>query len=430
MTATLLELATGFWAATAEMAPYLLLGFAVAGVLSAFVSPALVERHLAGRGLAPVTKATLFGIPLPLCSCGVIPVAASLRAHGASRGATTSFLISTPQTGVDSILVTYSMLGPIYAIFRPLAALVTGVLGGLVVSGLDARDAARAASTPAAADATGCDDGCGIPDEQPRGWKGALTYGFVSLPRDIGRSLLLGLVIAAAIAVFVPDDFAGSFGTGIAGMLGMLLVGVPLYVCATGSVPIAAALIAKGVSPGAALVFLMTGPATNAAAIATVWKIMGRRTAMTYLVIVVVGALAAGAALDATFAAFGGAATIAAHVHHHEGLSWFHHVSSVLLLAILGYALVSKRPAATSGTASEPAMNIASLKISIEGMNCGHCVNSIERALRESAGVDGVSVSLEEKSAVVQGASLDSNGLKARVEALGFTVTGITPVAS
>lgn len=420
MATLLLDLVAAFWNATAEMAPYLLLGFGVAGLLSVFVSPALVERHLSGAGIWPVTKATLVGIPLPLCSCGVIPVAASLRAHGASRGATTSFLLSTPQTGVDSILVTYSLLGPVYAIFRPLAALATGIAGGLVVSRV-AHD-----ESPSAASAA-CDDGCAPGTSQARSLRGALHYGFVALPRDIGRSLVLGLVIAAGIGVFVPDDFAGSFGVGLPGMLAMLLVGVPVYVCATGSVPIAAALIAKGVSPGAALVFLMTGPATNAAAIATVWKVLGRKTAITYLAVVIVGALAFGFVLDAIFA---GTAPDVGHVHTHGGRAWWQHGSAIALVILLGYALLTRRPASGTVREREIAMKEESLRLSIEGMNCGHCVNSVERALRESAGVSGVTVSLEEKSAVVLGTVLDAPSLKARVEALGFTVTAVGPSSS
>jgi hypothetical protein len=415
----LFELVREFWASTAEMAPYLLLGFLVAGLLSVYVSPRTVERHLGGGGLLSSAKASIFGVPLPLCSCGVIPVAASLRQHGASRGATTSFLISTPQTGVDSILVTYSMLGPLFAAFRPFAALATGVLGGLIVSGTK-----QTAPTPdqaaAAENAAVCDDDCAPPEPEDRGGlRGALRYGFVTLPRDIGTSLLVGLAIAAAIGAFVPPDFAGDYGKGLWGMLAMLAVGVPLYVCATGSVPIAAALILKGVSPGAALVFLMTGPATNAATIATVFKVLGRRAAFAYLAIVVGGALLSGWALDALFGWAG--FKPAEHVHE-MGITWWHSAAGIALLAILGAALL--RRAKPAGDEEVP-MSEDTVQLSIEGMSCGHCVNSVERALRESAGVDEVRVSLDEGSALVRGASLKADALREAVEKLGYQVKAV-----
>jgi len=254
-----------FWRVLGEMSPYLLFGFLVAGVLSVVVRPETVERHLGGHGLWPIVKASAFGVPLPLCSCGVIPVAASLRKHGASRGATTSFLISTPQTGVDSIFVTLSLLGPVVAIFRPIAALVSGVIGGSVVSLSQGDDVSSSRAEEK------CQDVCCTGDTGRGKFLRILSYGFVTLPRDIARAIIVGLALAGIISVLVPSDFfAGALGQGITGMLVMMAFGIPVYVCATASVPIAAALIAKGASPGAAIVFLMTGPATNAAAIATI----------------------------------------------------------------------------------------------------------------------------------------------------------------
>ena len=227
----LINIPGGFWAVLSEMAPYLLLGFFAAGLLSVLISPELVERHLGGRGLAPVLKAAAFGVPMPLCSCGVIPVAASLRRHGASRGATTAFLIATPQDGVDSILVTLSLLGPVFAIFRPLVALVSGLLGGSLVSALasEGQDAGSAAEK--------CRDACCAPQRQGRLYR-VFAYGFGALPRDIGRALLAGLVIAAGISALVPpESLAPYLGGGVVAMLVMMLVGIPVYVCATASVP-------------------------------------------------------------------------------------------------------------------------------------------------------------------------------------------------
>ncbi|MHC4843561.1 MAG: SO_0444 family Cu/Zn efflux transporter, partial [Planctomycetota bacterium] len=267
-----------FWFTVAEMSPFLLFGFFVAGALSVLVSRAFVETHLGGRGIWPLTKASLFGVPLPLCSCGVIPVAMSLRKHGASKGSTISFLISTPQTGVDSIFVTFSLLGPLFTIFRPIAAFLSGIIGGSLtntftrLSGLDSGPEKQ------------CEEECCTGEPKRNRLRRGLKYGFLTLPRDIGKAMLLGLLIAALISVLVPDDyFVGRLGHPLISMLIMVLVGIPVYVCATASVPIAAALIMKGLSPGTALVFLMTGPATNAASFITIWKGLGKATAIAYL---------------------------------------------------------------------------------------------------------------------------------------------------
>jgi uncharacterized protein len=321
------------WVTMVEMSPYLLLGFLVAGVMSVWISPAKVERHLGGRGLLPILKASAFGVPLPLCSCGVIPVSMSLRKHGAGKGATIAFLLSTPQTGVDSILVTYSLLGPVFTVLRPVIALVTGVIGGALVDGFD----------PGSAEAAGPDDKAGdacCPNCKTSKWAKAIRYGFVSLPRDIGRPMLLGLLVAAGISAAIPKDFfAPVLGGGIAAMLVMAAIGVPMYVCATASVPIAAALIAKGASPGAALVFLMTGPATNAASLLTIWSQLGHRTAWLYLLTVVGSAIGCGLAIDAFIPGLG--SDISAHFcENTPGL--FGHVSAIVLLAVLGAAFARK----------------------------------------------------------------------------------------
>ncbi len=286
-----------FWHTIGDMSPYLLFGFLIAGILSVVVSRAFVRRHLGGRGLWPVIKASALGVPLPLCSCSVIPVSMSLRKQGASREATLAFLLSTPQTGVDSIFVTYSLLGPVFALVRPVVALVTGLIGGVLTRLVNA---GMPDDIPEETPNTGCC--CANKPEAPKGNPvlAMLKHGFVTLPTDIGKPMLIGLVVAAMLAVFVPGDFfANHLGIGLLPMVVMMIVGIPMYVCATASVPIAAALILKGVTPGAALVFLMAGPATNAAGLATVWKTLGRNTAITYLVTVALCALGSGLLLDA-----------------------------------------------------------------------------------------------------------------------------------
>ncbi|UCD50763.1 MAG: permease [Phycisphaerales bacterium] len=333
MIEALRHIAVEFWAVFAEMSPYLLFGFFVAGLLSMLVSRRMVERHLGGGGILPLFKAAVFGVPLPLCSCGVIPVSMSLHRQGASKGSTISFLLSTPQTGVDSILVTYSLLGPVFAVFRPLVALVTGVVGGLFVNLLGQPNGASAETTETA----------GAPPGESS-WKkkflDGMDYAFVTLPRDIGKPLLLGLVIAAIISALTPDDFfADKLGRGLPAMLVMMAVGIPIYVCASASVPVAAALILKGLSPGAALVFLMTGPATNAAGLATIWNTLGRRTAILYLLTVAGCALGAGLLLDALVYN----AEIKVITHAHDMTSPLAQtIAAVALLALLAYGFYTR----------------------------------------------------------------------------------------
>jgi uncharacterized membrane protein YraQ (UPF0718 family) len=292
-----MEFAHEFWMILGEMSPWLLLGFAVAGVMSVVIPPDTVERHLGGKGVGQILKASAFGVPLPLCSCGVIPVAASLRRHGAGKGATTAFLISTPQTGVDSIAVTFSLLGPVYAIIRPVVAFISGIVGGVFVD--------EAAGSEDGDEDLTCTDSCCSPEAKTMAWwKRMLQHGFVALPADIGPMLFVGVVIAGAITLLVPEDFfatqmGGILGGSVLGMVIMMALGIPMYVCATASVPIAAALIARGVSPGTALVFLMTGPASNAASLAIIAKVMGRRAALCYLTAVAAVALGSALALDA-----------------------------------------------------------------------------------------------------------------------------------
>jgi len=324
-----------FWGTVAEMSPYLLFGFFVAGILSVLISQRFVERHLGGGGIWPLVKASIFGVPLPLCSCGVIPVAMSLHRHGSSKGSTVAFLLSTPQTGADSIFVTLSLLGPLFAIFRPLAAFVTGIIGGVLVNvfGQSAEDQNRVPPN--------CSDECCSGGKNDRKVARGLKYGFVTLPRDIGKAMLVGLVVAALISALVPEGyFAEKLGTGIFAMVVMMFLGIPVYVCATASVPVAAALILKGLTPGAALVFLMTGPATNAASFAAIWKVLGRMTAITYLATVAGCALLSGILLD--YIAVG----VDFEIVTRPG--WMlppavKHISAVLLLAVLAFAVLSRR---------------------------------------------------------------------------------------
>lgn len=320
---TIVHIVNEIWAVTQAMAPYLLLGFLVAGILRVLISPAFVQRHLGGRGFWPVCKAALLGVPLPLCSCGVLPVAASLHKHGASKGATLAFLVSTPQTGVDCILATQALLGPVFVIFSVVTTLMSGLLAGAwqALGGeLDVVHPAEESPEPA--------------PQGRRTLRQGLRFGFVTMPRDIGRAVLFGIALSGILTALVPDGYlTGRLGSHFASMLIMLAVGIPMYVCSSGSIPIAYAFLQMGVTPGAALVFLVTGPATNTTAITTIWKILGRRACFIYLATIAASALVAGALLDCVATRV--APAVAMNHVHAGSMPWWHTAAAVILLAML-----------------------------------------------------------------------------------------------
>lgn len=302
------------WEMLVEMAPYMCLGFLMAGLLHVFVNPRIIMRFL-GRGrIKSVLYATLLGIPLPLCSCGVLPAAAGLKKQGATDGAAMSFMIATPETGVDSMAVTYALLDPIMTIFRPVAAFFTSVAAGLTQNFFgktyDASDARIEPDLSCRID--NCCNGIDCPPEVHRHHhslfeklRAAVKYGFGEILDDIAKWLVLGILIAAAISVLVPESFMKTYlGGGISAMLIMLVVGIPFYTCATSSTPIAAALILKGVSPGAALVFLLAGPATNAATISVVYGLFRKRATVIYLSCIAISAILMGLLLDQVYGWF------------------------------------------------------------------------------------------------------------------------------
>ena len=351
------------WVLVCEMAPYLLLGFLLAGLMHEFVPKSLSRRYLSGRSMKSVLWAALFGVPLPLCSCGVIPTAMGLRREGAGKGATIAFLIATPQTGVDSIVATYSLMGLPFALIRPLVAMVTAVMGGWLVNATD--NEILAVRSPQKHEEEHHDCCCGKHHEEEhhdcccgkhheekhshgcccgehkrniwhRLWD-AMTYAFVEMMGDIGKWLLVGLAVAGIITALVPDTWFAVFqGNSLLSILFVLLLSIPMYLCATGSIPIAVALMLKGLTPGAALVLLMAGPASNAASIVVIRKELGWRTLLVYLSSLVLGAVVFGLAIDLLLpeAWF----TQALHLTDHgceEGPGLFSIVSTLVLALLL-----------------------------------------------------------------------------------------------
>lgn len=329
-----------------KMAPYLVFGYLFAGVLHIFVRTETVSRHLGKSSVGSVVKASLFGIPLPLCSCSVIPAAMSLRKEGASRGAVLSFLISTPTTGVDSIFATYSLLGGLFTIYRVIASFVTGVLSGIVANLLIKEE--RKEETEAKEECHLCE---GDSDEHSHEGhnhsmfekiKGVFTYAFVDLLEDTGLALVVGIIIGGAISFFLPEDFIATYlGAGLGAMLVMLLVGIPMYVCATASIPIAAALMLKGLEPGAAFVFLVAGPATNIVTMSVVAKNIGKAALAIYLGSIAISSIGLGLVLNIIFEHFYTTDSIRYMVHQRELVpDWASFASCGILILMIAYNIV------------------------------------------------------------------------------------------
>ncbi|MBQ0056761.1 MAG: SO_0444 family Cu/Zn efflux transporter [Bacteroidales bacterium] len=330
-----------------EMSPYLLLGFLLAGLMHAFVPGMVYQHYLGGKGFRSVFYGALFGVPLPLCSCGVIPTAMSLRKEGASKGATTAFLIATPETGIDSIIATYSLLGLPFAILRPIAAFCNALLGGWLINRFDHDDKAVEIEESETKCCCGCDDDDDDDDDEKSGsfvgkLLGALKFGYIEMMQDIGKWLIIGLIVAGLITVFVPDDFFAMFrGNTQLSMLLVLCIAIPMYICATGSIPIAVALMLKGLTPGAALVLLMAGPACNMASILVINKVMGRRSLILYLASIFTMAIFWGHVVDYVLPAeWFRTGVLEAACCHEAGISWFNTACTIVLIVLLFNALV------------------------------------------------------------------------------------------
>lgn len=415
---------TNCWVVLGQMSPYLLLGFIISGVLSVFISPEWIEKHLGGGKFASILKATLFGIPLPLCSCGVIPVAASLRKHGASKAATTSFLLSTPQTGIDSIFATWGLLGGVFAVFRPLAALVTGLIGGLMVSFVDNGEDSKEEPQPTESNSTSA-----VNPSLREKFITALKYGLITLPGEIAKALIIGIIIAGLISTFVASNALNQYLTNYyLTLFLMLAIGIPLYVCSTSSIPIALGFIHLGVSPGAALVFLISGPATNAAAISVIWKILGKRSAIIYILTVVVGSIGSGIAFDAFNQSFSMGATSQMSHGAHSGIGLIGHISAIFMVIVLVYSWYKVQYQSQSSCCSScSAANKENLteksntfSLKIEGMSCNNCVKAVSRIILEIPGVISTTVSLQDKNAVVKASFSDGAVIANAVNELGF----------
>lgn len=421
-----------------EMSPYLLLGFLLAGIMHAFIPDGWYMRFLSGNTVRSVVNAAIFGVPLPLCSCGVIPTAMSLRREGASKGAVVSFLIATPQTGVDSIFATYSLMGLPFAVVRPIAALFTAIIGGTFVNfgGEETEDTVSTDSSRVYSEQQHLSfaDRC----------LEALKFGFIEMMEDIGKWLVVGLIVAGLITALVPDEFFAIFKDNTSlSMLLVLAISVPMYICATGSIPIAVALMMKGLTPGAALVMLMAGPACNVASILVINKVLGKKTLLLYLAAIIGGSVLFGFGIDHLLPR----EWFIEHLSNtlaccHDVAGWFEWTcTGILVLLLLNVLRMRLQHKSACGCEhhhegghchchdhvceTENKHEVASVAeirtYTIKGMSCNHCRTNTEKVIRTVKGVESVTVDLQSGIATVTGSDIDDAAVKEAVESIGFS---------
>jgi len=375
----LIALTDNFWQLFVISAPWLLLGLFIAGLIKVYLPQDFLIKHLGKEGLVSTIKAALIGAPMPLCSCGVIPAALGLRRAGASKSATTAFLVSTPETGVDSISVSYVLLGPFMAIVRPIAAVTSAIVAGLLV-GREKGEVAQGQILEQNTESACCNsmksepkvavsccskkepeskaatDSCCSEQSHEKSHNHenskvetksnrlfeALHFSCTKLLQDTAKWLLIGLFFAALIQTFVPADFFTQWGTGILAMVVVILISIPMYICATASTPIAAGLLLSGVSPGAVLVFMLAGPATNIATLGVVINELGKRAVTAYLTGVIGVAIIFGLLTDFLVETYGIEVAPMLGEENHVLPHWLMQTFAVLLIALLMRLVVLK----------------------------------------------------------------------------------------
>ena len=370
------------WQISLSLAPWLVVGMAITGLLHSVLPPNFLKNHLTGKG--SVLKAVILGVPMPLCSCGVIPAGLGLKKDGASDGAALGFLISTPQTGVDSIMVSASFLGWPFALFKVVSAFVTGLVGGLLAN----QFSNTTVSTIDDADS-----------QVNRSWRDGVSHA-IQVLRSIWKWLVFGIVTSALISSYLPEESMVALTSAgpLVACLGVLILSTPLYVCATASVPIAAALVGQGLPMSAALVFLMAGPATNVATIGAIYRGFGKRNLLVYLGTIILGSLGFGLA----FESFISVTKLSPGIHEHTS-SWWEQVSAVALYISFVWFAYEELRGFIASNASTPTGEDEPLILDVSGMTCGGCVGKLERAFQKREDVSAINVSLEPGQAVIHG---------------------------
>ena len=408
-----------------EMSPYLILGLFFVALLNFFFNKEMILKYVGANNIWSVIIAAMFGVPLPLCSCGVIPTSVFMAKNGASNGAVVAFLISTPQTGIDSIIATYGMLGPIFAIFRPIAALFMGIFGGLIVRYLP-EDKKKIDTTKIIET-----EEINLNKDNTKKFtyskaKQSLKYAYFEFLDDISSQFIVGLFIAGLITFLIPEDFFAGSGLirGIPGMLILAAIGIPMYVCATASIPIAISLMLKGFSPGAAFVFLSSGPSTNAASLSIIIKVLGKKIAFIFVGVITVFSIFFGLLLDKIFE-FANISPVDSfkHIHSHNmnENDEFMLIISIIFFILILLSLYRKFIKDRLINKELKMENQIATKIKVEGMTCNHCVMNVQRAVSGSNGVTKVNVNLSENAAYVEGDFILAEVVNA-IEGVGYKV--------
>ena len=321
----LLDFISSSWLIFAKFAPFLLVGFVIAGILHYIIDPKMVLNQLGRPNLGSIIKAALIGIPLPLCSCSVIPVAASIKKIGANNGSTISFLSSTPQTGIDSIIPTYGLFGGAFTIIKIFVALICGVISGVIINLTSKKDNINVTYNDYII-------------KKDNSIKKSLVYFFIELPLSLYKPLIFGVIIAAAIDSFLPNFLIPeNFSSGFLAFLIITLISIPLYICSLESLPIALSLLSLGLSPGSILVFLIVGPATNSSTILSTLKIVGKKNTIIYLITIIAISWTAGMLMEISNIA------IVEIKEHKSSCSELNHMSAILLILYFLFSILSNK---------------------------------------------------------------------------------------
>lgn len=391
------------------MSLWLLFGFLLAGVLKVYIPINYLEKHIGKSNFSSVVKAAIFGVPLPLCSCGVLPMAASLHKNGASKGAVSSFLISTPQTGIDSILATYALLGLPFAVLRTIIAFISGIIGGIFTNYF-IRENNQIQSVI-------------IQNNNEVNPANKIfevfNYGFIILVKDLAKWIILGLFLATLVSVLIPESIFQNIFSSVWMEFGlMILISVPMYVCAIGSIPLASVFALKGISPGGILIFLMLGPATNIASITVLGKTLGKKFVLIYLFSLVLCSIIFGLLLNQFFISYDYKLTNSSYFTlHDDKFNVLKQFSGIILIILLLYSLF------ISNLITRNSYMKTSQKYYVEGMSCSHCKISVEKNVAKLNGVEKAEVDLSSKTLFVDGNPSEIE-IKECLTGLGFQYKG------
>ncbi|MBU1221422.1 permease [Myxococcota bacterium] len=384
------------WKLTSDMALWLWAGFIIAAVLHVFIGVKRIQKYMGGESSGSILRSALVGIPLPICSCGVLPVAAALRKSGAGKSPVLTFLITTPVTGVDSIAATWALMGWVFTVARLLASVLIGLAAGFLNLFFNRDENPETIEEPPSS------------SDSKSSFRDFISYAFVEMPVMIAGSILLGLVLGGLITTIIPPGSMPLWmTTGVGGIAISVLIAVPLYVCATGSIPVAAALLAAGFSPGAALAFLIAGPATNAVAVSTVFKILGKKAVLIYLSVITSGSFLIGLAFDFLINSSGTNLTIVPGHNHAGHISLFAKVASAALLVLLSYYYISNLSIVKNIMKhlffqKSKGDEMGRIILEIPDMTCNHCRMNVTKTLKDIKELTSFEIDLEKKTAILQ----------------------------